>query len=186
MIRLLRGTIAGKLRNQVILDVHGVGYGVFVSPNFLTSALESQELTLHISESIREDGYDLYGFSSVGERDVFELLRKVSGVGPKVALGISAFYPPSDLMSILHQGDSAKLTVVPGVGPKLATKIVVELRDKADTTPHTDDPGLTDVIDALQSLGYHRSEIAKVLPKLPAALSTTSEKVTWILRYMSD
>lgn len=186
MIRLLRGTVAGKSRNQVILDVNGVGYGVFVSPTLLTDASEGDSVLLHVSESIREDGYDLYGFSSVGERDAFELLRKVSGVGPKVALAISAFYPPVDLMHLLHHGESAKLTVVPGVGPKLATKIVVELKDKADTTPHADDPRLTDVIDALQSLGYHRSEIAKVLPKLPASLSTTSEKVTWILRYMSD
>ncbi len=186
MIRLLRGIVAGKSRNQIILDVQGVGYGIFVSPNTLTAAQDGDELTVHISESIREDGYDLYGFPSVGERDVFELLRKVSGVGPKVALGISAFYPPADLMHLLHEGDSAKLTVVPGVGPKLATKIVVELRDKADATTPTDDPQLTDVIDALQSLGYHRSEIAKVLSKLPSTLTTTPEKVTWILRYMSD
>src|SRR6266545_615568 len=103
MIRYLRGVIIDKVRNQVVLDVHGVGYTLFVTAPAVTQAVIGEEdIIFHISESIREDAFDLFGFKSADERDLFEQLRKVPGVGPKVALGICGFYSLSDLSAIIQ------------------------------------------------------------------------------------
>lgn len=185
MIRFLRGTILEKVRSQLIIEVHGVGYDVFVTPGTLTGAQTGEQIAVYVAESIREDAHDLYGFLSSSERDVFSLLRRVSGVGPKVAMAITGFFSPAQLADIIRTGDASQLSLVPGIGKKLASKIMVELRDKQVTevpTPeHTDD-----TIAALESLGYNHQEIARVLPKIPSALETTSEKVTWILRNLGE
>lgn len=180
MIRRLTGTVAEKLRNQIILDVSGVGYDVFVTPNVLTTTHIGDEITLHICESIREDAHDLFGFHRSDERAMFEQLRKVSGIGPKAAMSLCAFYSPGELTAILASKDAVKLSLVPGIGKKTAEKIVVELKDKvaqADVA-HTDG----DLVDALQSLGYTPHEIVGLVSKLPKDLQSTSEKVTWVLR----
>lgn len=186
MIRYLRGLLVEKNRNQVVVDVQGVGYDLFVTPKTLTHYAMGDEGVFYVSESIREDGHDLYGFLSPAEREGFELLRKVSGVGPKVALAITGFYTNSDLQSIIASADSTKLSLVPGVGKKLASKIIVELKDKAtlntqEMLAHAGD----ETVEALQSLGYTPSEIAQLLPKVPSEITSTSEKITWILRHVN-
>lgn len=187
MIRYLHGTVIDKVRNHVVIDVRGVGYGVMVTPQTITQVENGQDMSVHISESIREDGYDLYGFLSSLERDMFELLRKVSGVGPKVAMALTGFYSPADLQSIIHTNDVAKLSLVPGVGKKVSEKIIVELKDKTKNAEFSSAaPTDADTVAALQSLGYSPAEIAKSLPKVPANLATTSERITWILRHLAD
>src|SRR4051812_48119041 len=101
MVRYLRGIILDKVRNQIIVDVNGVGYDVFVTPTTLTSAITGDEAEFHISESVREDAHDLFGFRDTNERDLFEALRKVSGIGPKAALAILGFYTASELQTVL-------------------------------------------------------------------------------------
>lgn len=184
MIRRLRGEVVEKLRNQLVVDVAGVGYDVYVTPPVLTSAPIDGEITLYISESIREDGHDLYGFTSPEDRAVFEQLRKVSGVGPKASLSVCAFYSASELSAIFASGDDTKLALVPGIGKKTASKIVLEMKDKvvAGGADKTDG----DVVDALQSLGYSPGEIAKLVAKIPSNLLTVSEKVTWVLRNIGN
>lgn len=184
MIRHLQGKVFDKIRNQLIIDVHGVGYAVSVTPATLTQATISTEGLFHVSESIREDGYDLYGFLAREERDMFELLRKVSGVGPKVALGIVGFFSPHELSQIVNSGDADRLSLVPGIGKKMAGKIVLELKDKnVVVLPHGGDAD--DTIAALEALGYSRIEIASLLPKIPVTLASSQEKITWLLRHLS-
>lgn len=184
MIRYLRGNVLEKFRNQLILDVNGVGYDIYVTATTLTSAMMSQEAQFYISESIREDAHDLYGFMASSERDTFELLRKVSGVGPKVALAIVGFFSPSEFASILEENDASRLSLVPGVGKKLASKIVVELKDKSATLalPYTDNSD--DTVAALQSLGYSRAEITVAVAKVPKDIANSNDKITWILRHL--
>lgn len=184
MIRRLRGNVVEKLRNQLVIDVSGVGYDVFVTPPVLTSTLIDGEITLYISESIREDGHDLYGFISPNDRGVFDQLRKVSGVGPKASLAVCAFYSADELSTIFAASDDTKLALVPGIGKKTASKIVLEMKDTVMASGADKTDG--NVVDALQSLGYSPGEIAKLVAKIPSNLSTISEKVTWVLRNIGD
>ncbi len=187
MIRYLHGKVVDKVRNQLILDVHGVGYGLYVTPEILTKSTIGEELRFYITESIREDAYDLFGFLATDERDMFELVRKVSGVGPKVAMALIGFYSPNALQSIIIAGEDTKLSLAPGVGKKLASKIVVELKDRANVSSlATTESAQDDTIDALLSLGYSSQEIVKILPKVPASLSSSSERVTWILQHLGE
>lgn len=186
MIRYLHGTVADKFRNQIILNVHDVGYGVNVTAATLTNYAIGDPLSLYISESIREDAHDLYGFAKSDERDMFELLRKVSGIGPKVALSLIGFYSPTDLQSIIYSGDDAKLSLVPGIGKKVASKIIVELKDRTTQPTEVVASADNDTIDALLSLGYSHHEVSQILRKVPASLSTSSEKITWILQHIGE
>jgi holliday junction DNA helicase RuvA len=187
MIRYLRGTLLDKVRNQIILDVNGVGYNLFVSPLTQTQTTVDQETVVHVSESIREDAHDLYGFLTTDERDLFESLRKVPGVGPKVALGVCGFYSSGEIAGIIHVGDATKLSLVPGIGKKMAEKIILELKGKvmpvSSSIEHVAD---ADTVDALRSLGYSPVEIAAILPKVPQTLTSTNERITWILRHLAE
>lgn len=187
MIRYLRGVLYMKVRNQLILDVQGVGYNVYALPSALASTTVGDSCEVHISESIREDAHELYGFLAVSERDMFELLRKVSGVGPKAALGILSFYTPHEITQLVTQGESAKLSLVPGIGKKSAEKIVLELRDKAKAHESlAQDPELEETITALEALGYSRYEISQVLPKIPGSLTKSNDRITWVLRHLAS
>jgi Holliday junction DNA helicase RuvA len=184
MIRRLRGDVVEKLRNQIIIDVHGVGYDVFVTPALLTSLELDQTIILYIAEAIREDGHDLYGFKVASERMMFEYLRKVSGVGPKASLAICGFYSGDELAMIVSTGDETKLSLIPGVGKKTASKIILELKDKVTATTYVKTDA--DVVDALMSLGYTPAEITQLLIKMPNNLASTAERVTWALRYLAN
>lgn len=186
MIRYLRGTVFLKQRNQLILDVNGVGYNLSVLPSLLTQALPGEALEVHVTESIREDAHDLYGFLSLTERDAFEVLRKVSGIGPKAALGLLSAYAPHTLATIIEQEDATQLSLVPGVGKKMASKIIVELKGKLEHGTEGNSHDTDNTVAALQALGYGRSEIAALLPKIPASLRDTSERVTWVLRHIGE
>ncbi len=186
MIRYLRGIVREKIRSQIILDVQGVGYDLYVTPRTLTQAPDGEEASFHISEAIREDAHDLYGFIHRDECDAFALLRKVSGVGPKVALTIIGFYSPADLAALIEASDATKLSLVPGIGKKLASKIIVELKDKASALTVLATSGDDDTISALTALGYSRGEIAQAMTKLPGQLTQSQDKITWILRHLAD
>lgn len=183
MIRRLHGNVAEKLSNQLIIDVSGVGYDVYVTPALLTSVALGEEVTLSISESIREDGHDLYGFRLSEDRAMFDQLRKVSGVGPRASLAVCSFYSSSEFATIVSCGDNTKLGLVPGIGKKTASKIVLELKDKVASGLGVKSD--VDVVDALESLGYSASEIAKLVTGIPNNLTTTSAKITWVLRNLA-
>jgi Holliday junction DNA helicase RuvA len=165
MIAQLRGTLADKRPNQVLVDVGGVGYLVHipVSTFYALGDLHSS-VTLLIHTQVREDAISLYGFLSSREKHLFELLISASGVGPVLALKILSGMSVDDLVPAVRSGDLLRLTRIPGVGRKTAERMVVELRDKlaAMESPETArQPAATsgaaaDVVSALLNLGYEQ------------------------------
>ncbi len=171
MIAQLRGTLADKRPNQVLVDVGGVGYLVHipVSTFYALGDLHSN-VTLLIHTQVREDAISLYGFLSSREKHLFELLISASGVGPVLALKILSGMSVDDLVPAVRSGDIIRLTRIPGVGKKTAERMVVELRDKLsamETPESARQPAVTtgaasDVVSALLNLGYdqHAAEQA--------------------------
>ena len=165
MIAQLRGTLADKRPNQVLVDVGGVGYLVHipVSTFYALGDLHSN-VTLLIHTQVREDAIALYGFLSSREKHLFELLISASGVGPVLALKILSGMSVDDLVPAVRAGDLVRLTRIPGVGRKTAERMVVELRDKLaamETPATTRQPVATsgtsaDVVSALLNLGYEQ------------------------------
>ena len=163
MIGQLRGRLAEKRPNQVLIDVGGVGYLVLVPLSTYAALSELHtDVTLLIHTHVREDALALYGFVSSREKHLFELLISASGVGPSLALKILSGMSAEELVPAIRGGDLARLTKIPGVGRKTAERIVVELKDKLDTVvleaalPAPASPaGIeADVISALVNLGY--------------------------------
>jgi Holliday junction DNA helicase RuvA len=172
MIAQLRGTLADKRPNQVLVDVGGVGYLVHipVSTFYALGDLHSN-VTLLIHTQVREDAISLYGFLSSREKHLFELLISASGVGPVQALKILSGMSVDDLVPAVRSGDLVRLTRIPGVGRKTAERMVVELRDKlaametpeAARQPVTTSGGENEVVFALTNLGYDRSVAEKAV-----------------------
>ncbi|MBC7801418.1 MAG: Holliday junction branch migration protein RuvA [Gemmatimonadaceae bacterium] len=179
MIALLTGRVDGLDAGSCIIDVQGVGYLVQASTRTL-AALPAPPATARvlIETQVREDAITLYGFTDPAERDWFRLLLTIQGVGAKVALGLLSTLSPHDLVNAIAAQDRASLTRAPGVGPKLAIRLLSELRDKAGTMPTG--PGLSipvaeggteaDAISALVNIGYRRSEAYPVVVRMMAAL----------------
>lgn len=186
MIGRLRGAVDGQALDHVILDVGGVGYLVFCSPRTLRALPATGETaTLAIETQMREDLIRLYGFSTDVERDWFRLLQGVQGVGSKVALAILGVLSPNDLALAVARGDRTAVSRAPGVGPKLATRIVAELKDKGPAAGDAEGIGLApelgsgalptgaeDAVAALVNLGYGRPNAAAAVGR---AVSTLGE-----------
>jgi len=163
MIGQLRGTLAEKRPNQVLVDVGGVGYVVLVPLSTFAALGELHtEVTLLIHTHVREDALSLYGFVSSREKHLFELLISASGVGPSLALKILSGMSVDELVPAIRRSDLARLTKIPGVGRKTAERMVVELRDKLEAVvieverPAASSPAgvEADVVSALVNLGY--------------------------------
>jgi Holliday junction DNA helicase RuvA len=180
MIGKLKGTIDSLAEDYVILDVHGVGYVVQCSARTLQKLPSAGEAaTLAIETQMREDSIKLFGFLSEGDRHWFRLLLTVQGVGAKVALAIQSVLDATELAAAIASQDKAAVARAPGVGPKLAARIVAELKDKAPAF----DPAAArlagldggnrtaqDALSALVNLGYGRSQAAAAVAASVAAL----------------
>jgi holliday junction DNA helicase RuvA len=160
MIAFIEGQIVEKSATRVVLAVGGVGYEVAV-PTSVVASLPAVGRTarVHIRMVVREDSMTLYGFAGTDERELFDLLTGVTGVGPKVALSFLSALAPDSIRRAVVAGDAATLTVVPGVGKKVAQRVVLDLRDKlgGDTVLVLEGP-LADVREALLQLGLTPSE----------------------------
>jgi len=167
VIAHLRGRIAEKHPNRVIVDVSGVGYDVFVPlSTFYGLGEPGSDIALRIHTHVRDDALQLFGFATLLEQELFERLISVSGIGPKVALGVLSGIEPQELIRAIERGDLARLTAIPGVGKKTSERIVLELKDRLPrVVVETVAAGLEspiesalqdDVISALVNLGYHR------------------------------
>src|SRR5262245_10773491 len=166
MIGQLRGRLADKRPNQVLVDVGGVGYLVAVPLSTYAALGELHtEVTLLIHTHVREDAFSLYGFLSSREKHFFELLLGASGVGPGLALKILSGMSVEELVPAIRSGDFARLTRIPGVGRKTAERMVVELKDKLEAVVVAagDKPAAVspagaeaDVVSALVNLGYEQ------------------------------
>ena len=171
MIGKLQGIVDYIGDGFIILLVHGVGYKVF-TPEYLT---HKSTVELWIETVVREDSIRLFGFSNLQSQDLFNMLTGVSGVGPKVALAIMGTIKSDTLISAIATGDAKTIATAPGVGKKMAEKIIVELKGKigsASATLFTSDTSdstssaLPDLLMALESLGYRRLDIIEMAQKL--------------------
>jgi len=171
VIGRLRGDIVERDVDRVVLDVAGVGYVVAVTPATIVALPGvGRPAVLHTHLHVREDILALYGFASADERDVFQILIGVSGVGPKLALAVLATIKPNELRQVVVSEDAAALTAVPGIGQRSAQKLLLELRPKLDLpdSPLQAGSSLSEVREALEGLGYQAVEIREVLRDLPA------------------
>ncbi len=179
MIALLTGRLDGIEVDRCIIDVNGVGYLVHASTRTLAALPTPPAIARVLVETqVREDAITLYGFAESFERDWFRLLLTVQGVGAKVALNILSALSPPELVGAIAAGDRASLTRAPGVGPKLAVRLLSELRDKAGAMPTSVALPATaaprgieaDALSALANLGYRRVEALPVVSKVMARL----------------
>ena len=187
MIAYLRGRVVDKQPNRVIIDVQGVGYDVHVPlSTFYEIGDEGADVALRVHTHVREDALQLYGFLTELERQLFERLIGVSGIGPRLAIAVLSGMDPRDLLAAVQRADVGRLTGIPGIGKKTAERIVLELRDRLAqiVVPVTDaavvatghDRLRADLLSALQNLGYHRPEAEKAIDKaLDAASDPTLE-----------
>lgn len=180
MIAHLRGKLLAKQPNQVIVETAGIGYDVTITvPTFSDLPQIGTEITLHIHTYVREDVLALYGFLRPEEKQLFEKLISVSGIGPKLAVTILSGMPADDMVAALRHNDIARLTKIPGIGKKTAERMVLELRDKLPplgAEAVSEIPKLTaieeDVLSALTNLGYQRAAAEKAV----AAIAKNAKK----------
>ena len=188
MIARLSGLLVAIEEGRCVVDVHGVGYLVQASTRTLAALPPAPAVTtLLIETHVREDAILLYGFAEAAERDWFRLLTTVQGVGAKLALAVLSSLSPRDLVAAIASGDKAAVSRAPGVGPRLAVRLVTELRDKAGAMPSgvalppasaavAAAPDLAgDALSALLNLGYRRAEaepaIARIIDRLGAEVA---------------
>jgi Holliday junction DNA helicase RuvA len=166
MIASLDGIVAAIALDSLVIEVGGVGYRVYVSPSVLTTAAPGSQLKLFTHHVVREDAQQLFGFRSVEELGFFGLLLTVTGVGPKVAMAIVGSRPTAELQLAIMQQDQAVLVSIPGIGKKLAERVIFELKEKvaaagvaaADVAVAGQPASENDVVGALQALGYSLPE----------------------------
>ena len=180
MISRLRGTVAARTASGLVLDVGGVGYLVAATPR--VAARVGEEATVETYLHVREDALQLYGFASAEERELFELLLGVSGVGPKVALAIVSGSPSADLRRAIVREDTARFEAIPGIGRKTAQRVVLELREKLAIPA---DAGMASggsvARDALVELGWSIPDAERVLSEVDESLPV-EEQVRLALR----
>ena len=171
MIAQISGQLAQKLPGEIVIDVGGVGYQVCIPLNVFYRLPEiGAAVSLQIHTHVREDSLQLFGFHDVGEKQVFLLLTGVSGIGPKLAINILSGIPADELARALKDGDQVRLVAIPGVGKKLAERMIVELKDKiaARALLTAESPKsaagsqlMLDAVSALVNLGYKKTDAEK-------------------------
>lgn len=186
MFYSLTGNIIYSDLNSVAVECSGVGFKCFTTMNTLRKiGGNGDKVTLYTHLNVREDALDLFGFADTYELDFFKLLISVSGVGPKAALAILSELDPDKLALCIASGDSKAITKAQGVGPKLAQRVVLELKDKVKGITHEDNGGYdlaaaeaatssaagSEAVSALMVLGYTQSEAATAVGKLDQSLS---------------
>jgi len=190
MIAHVFGVIAEKIGSSLIIDVHGVGYEVQVAAGDFDSAILDSNVKLHTYHHIREQSQELFGFSSLAAKRLFELLITVQGIGPKAALAILSISDSETVRNAIANGDATFITKASGVGKKTAERVVVDLSDKVGQALRTDvnNVGLSNIIhandeamEALMALGYNLNDATRALEGVSSELST-AERVTQALK----
>jgi len=189
MIGYLHGKIINKSLNYAIVEVAGVGYQVFVGENFLNELRGGVEIELYIHHRVSEQASDLYGFRTMADLELFELLVTVSGVGPKSALGVLAIASTDDIKETIIRGDADLLTKVAGIGKKTAERLVLELKNKVmrisgGKNLETMSLGSSDEIDALMGLGYSINEARVALSAVDLNITDSGARVKAALKKM--
>ena len=199
MIAFVKGTVDYIEENYAVIDCGGVGYKVFMSPASL-SVLKTGEMTkIYTYLKVAEDLFDLYGFITSEEMKMFKMIISVSGAGPKAGLSILSVLRPSEFALAVVTDDYKSITKAPGVGPKLAQKIALELKDKLKNedllpssstdislvTAATKGSASNEAVEALMVLGYSQSEAVKAVSSAPKDL-TTEETIKEALKFLAS
>lgn len=193
----LDGKVAELGQGMAVIDCNGVGYLVNTSLTTQSRLKVGERSKLYISESVREDAFELFGFATKSEKRSFDLLIGVSGVGPKAALSILSAYTPEALAMAILSGDEKALTVAPGIGKKIAQRVILELKDKlakesgdfelpmkSGAPVAVGDGKLSDAAAALAVLGYGSAEINVALKGVDVAPLTVEEIIKAALKNM--
>lgn len=171
----IEGIVSDIDINLAVIDCGGVGYAINTTTNTLSQIHIKEKAKLYISECVKEDAFDLYGFATVSEKRCFEMLRTVSGIGPKAALSILTAITPENLAVAIMNGDDKAISAAQGIGKKIAQRVILELKDKVSKEAGTvasemptvlspaDGDARSDAIAALMVLGYSAAEINSAL-----------------------
>lgn len=158
MISFLRGRVIETHLTSLVVDVNGLGYEVTVAPEIASSATKNLEIELFTALVVREDAWTLFGFRNSDARNLFHELQSVTGVGPKVAHSLLSFFRPDELRIVIGDGSAKSLEQVPGIGKKVASRIILELKDRYPNAAHgrrgSTGKWREDLLQALIGLGY--------------------------------
>ena len=199
MLYHVEGIVTDIDVNLVVIDCHGVGFALNASTNTISAVRSGEKAKLYVCESVREDAFDLFGFATKEEKRCFEMLIAISGVGPKAAISILSGNTPGSLALAVLNDDVKALTNAPGIGKKIAQRIILELKYKiskeagaldlgqalpapVDVTP--ENPAKADAVAALTVLGYSMPEINRALQKVSAENMSTEQIIKAVLRTM--
>jgi len=193
----LEGKVCEFGQNLVVLDCNGLGFALNATSNTLSKLKAGERAKLFVAESIGETNFDLFGFADKSEKRCFEMLVSVSGIGPKAALSILSYNTPEGLALAIMNNDVKALTVAPGIGKKIAQRVILELKDKVGKELETYEPGLpvpnaqqaldgnlSDALTALAVLGYSSSEVAPVLKALDTSDMDAEQIIKAVLKRM--
>jgi len=186
MISYLKGKVVLDHLNFIIVDVSGIGYKVFVLPTI--GVKKNETITLFTHQNLKEDISDLYGFKNFDELEVFQKLISVNGVGPKAGMAIMSQAGAKKIAEAIEGEDMLFFTSIPGIGKKVAAKIILDLKSKITSEGAgnlTSDQSSNDVIEALLSLGYKKPDINKIIHKFPSKLKSDQEKIKWAMNNLS-
>ncbi|GAB2550405.1 Holliday junction branch migration protein RuvA [Brachybacterium huguangmaarense] len=182
MISTLTGRVTALSLDALVLDVGGVGFAVRMTPQALAEARHGQVTTVHTELVVREDSLTLFGFPTAEETEIFRLVQSVSGIGPRIALAVLAVLTPDDLRRAVAAEDTKAIARTPGIGPKVAQRMVLELKDRigapssaapdvtageqAEATPGALAGPAADVVEALVGLGWHEKAASDAVARL--------------------
>ena len=194
----LIGTVSEFGQNLVVLDCNGIGFALNATVNTISQLRAGEKAKLYVAEAIGENNFDLFGFADKSEKQSFEMLISVSGIGPKAALSILSYNTPAGLALSILNDDVKALTVAPGIGKKIAQRVILELKDKVSKELETSgaaipqtiavnsgaDANVGDAMAALTVLGYSSAEIAPVLKVLDTSAMSAEQIIKAVLKQM--
>ncbi len=194
----LEGTVSEFGQNLVVLDCNGIGFALNATVNTISQLRAGEKAKLYVAEAIGENNFDLFGFADKSEKRSFEMLVSVSGIGPKAALSILSYNTPAGLALSIMNDDVKALTVAPGIGKKIAQRVILELKDKVGKELETgggviqqtiavhtgSDANVGDAMAALTVLGYSSAEVAPVLSALDTSAMSAEQIIKAVLKQM--
>lgn len=191
------GTVKELEQNLAVIDCSGIGFALNTTLNTMSQLKINSRAKLYVAEAIGENNYDLYGFYTKNEKRCFEMLVSVSGVGPKAALSILSYSTPEALAIAIANNDEKALTVAPGIGKKIAQRVILELKDKVRketsgseiqlTVPNNipvQSSTLNDAVTALTVLGYNSTEVYSILKSIDITAMTAEQIIKAVLKQM--
>lgn len=193
----LAGTVCEISPDKAVIDCNGLGFELSITPNTASSLALGESAKLYVTEAIGENNFDLYGFLTVSEKNLFRLLTSVSGIGPKAAMSILSYNTPDAVSAAVVSGNESAFTACPGIGKKTAQRLILELKDKISLDVSADFmPGMPasanpfknsaydEAVSALTVLGYSTADIIPVLKQINTENMKTDDIIRTFLKFM--